>query len=50
VEISTELDNEEIKDILSTIANPDLIQWASGLPETPTGNIMSRVLPRSRKT
>jgi len=47
VEISEELSKEVkqwVRDDLSPIASPDLIQWTAGLPKTRSGKIMRRIL------
>jgi acetyl-CoA synthetase len=47
VEISDELSKEVrkwVRDDLSPIASPDLIQWTTGLPKTRSGKIMRRIL------
>ena len=47
VEISDELTKavrQWVRDDLSPIASPDMIQWTSGLPKTRSGKIMRRIL------
>lgn len=47
VEISDELSKEVrnwVREDLSPIASPDLIQWTAGLPKTRSGKIMRRIL------
>ena len=47
VAISEELSREVkrwVRDDLSPIASPDLIQWTAGLPKTRSGKIMRRIL------
>ncbi|MBL4631312.1 MAG: acetate--CoA ligase [Paraglaciecola sp.] len=47
VEISDELSKEVrkwVREDLSPIASPDLIQWTTGLPKTRSGKIMRRIL------
>ncbi|WP_299076952.1 acetate--CoA ligase [uncultured Paraglaciecola sp.] len=47
VEITDELSQEVrkwVRDDLSPIASPDLIQWTGGLPKTRSGKIMRRIL------
>jgi acetyl-CoA synthetase len=47
VEVSEELNTavkKWVRDDLSPIASPDLIQWTSGLPKTRSGKIMRRIL------
>ncbi len=35
---------QKVRTIISPIATPDIIQWASGLPKTRSGKIMRRIL------
>jgi acetyl-CoA synthetase len=47
IEISEELSKEVrkwVREDLSPIASPDLIQWTTGLPKTRSGKIMRRIL------
>ena len=47
IEISDELSKEVrnwVREDLSPIASPDLIQWTAGLPKTRSGKIMRRIL------
>jgi len=47
VDISEALSKEVrkwVRDDLSPIASPDLIQWTTGLPKTRSGKIMRRIL------
>lgn len=47
VEVNEELTKEVrkwVRDDLSPIASPDLIQWTGGLPKTRSGKIMRRIL------